>query len=95
MTYEESQTLMNDPTFRGRVKVAALKFSTAIMDEASTFPAHNTRMRWAQSCFQSPDTIAGQLTPPTVMDAAVQASGADITDQALQGSVEATVNKML
>lgn len=95
MTYEESAALMNDPTFRGRVKVASLKYATSITDESPIVPAHNTRLRWAQSCYQSPDTIAGQLQPPTVMDSAVQAAGADISDEALQGAVETVVNKIL
>jgi hypothetical protein len=33
------------------------------------------------------------VQPPVVMDSAVQAAGPDITDDALQGSVEAVVNK--
>lgn len=95
MTYTESAALMNDITFRGRVKVACLKFSTAIMDESGDVPAHNTRMRWAQGCYQNPDQTSSQITPPTVMDSAVQADGADISDDALQGSVEAVVRKII
>ena len=95
MTYEESAALMNDPVFRGRVKVACLKFADSIVIEATTVPAHNTRLRWAQNCIQSPDIVAGQVAPPVVMDGAVQADGANVTDTALQGAVEATVNKML
>jgi hypothetical protein len=48
MTYDESQKLMTDTAFRGRVKVACLRFADAIMNEASTEPEHNTRMKWAQ-----------------------------------------------
>lgn len=95
MTYTESAALMNDMDFRGRVKVACLKFATAIMDESGEVPAHNTRMRWAQACYLSPDQTASQVTPPTVMDSAVQTDGADISDDALQGSVEAVVRKIL
>lgn len=95
MTYEESAALMNDIAFRGRVKVACLKFADSIMIEASTVPAHNTRLRWAQMCEQSPDSTAAQIAQPVVMDGAVQADGANVTDTALQGAVEATVNKML
>lgn len=95
MTYTESAALMNDMTFRGRVKVASLKFATAIMDESGQVPAHNTRMRWAQQYYVTPDQTANQITPPTVMDSAAQAAGADISDEAPQGAVEAVVNKML
>ncbi len=95
MTYEESAALMADMTFRGRIKVSALKYADSIMDESEATIAHNTRLRWAQSCFLNPEQTAMQLQPPTVMDAAVQEAGAEITDTALQGSVESVVNKML
>jgi hypothetical protein len=95
MTYEESAALMIDLDFRGRIKVSALKYADSIMGEAETTPAHNTRVRWATNCMTNPDMTATQLQPPVCMDAAVQADGAEITDEALQGSVEATVNKLL
>jgi hypothetical protein len=95
MTYIASNELMNDMTFRGRVKVACLKYADSIMIEASTVPAHNTRERWALSTMQQPDMIASQIHPPTVMDPAVQEAGADILDSALQAAVEGTVNKIL
>jgi hypothetical protein len=86
---------MTDMEFRGRVKVSALKYADSIMIEASSVPAHNTRVRWAQNTMQNPEMAAQQIQPPVVMDSAVQTAGAAITDAALQGSVEATVNKML
>lgn len=95
MTYEESAALMNDFQFRGRIKVAALKYADSIMIEASSVPAHNTRERWALSTMQNPEMVAAQLQPPVVMDVAVQEAGAEITDAALQGSVETVVNKMM
>ena len=93
MTYEESAALMNDSGFRGRVKVSCLKFADSILIEATTTPAHNTRLRWAQSVIQSPDMVAAQVTAPVIMDPAVQAAGEAIEDAALQSAVEATVNK--
>ncbi len=95
MTYTESAALMNDLDFRGRIKVASLKYADSIIGEPQSTPAHNTRLRWATQAFQQPDMTAAQLQPPVVMDAAVQEAGAAITDAALQGSVEAVVNKML
>jgi hypothetical protein len=95
MTYTESAALMNDLDFRGRVKVACLKFADSIIDEDPTTPGHNASLRWAQTCFQQPDQTAAQVQPPTVMDAAVQAAGPTISDAALQGSVEAVIKKML
>lgn len=95
MTYEESNALMSDMAFRGRVKVAVLRYADSIMIEATSTPAHNTREQWARTAMQNPDAIAAQVQPPTVMDAAVQEAGADIADPALQASVEVTVNKLL
>jgi hypothetical protein len=94
MTYAESEKLMQDFAFRGRIKVASLKYADSIMGEVQTTPAHNTRVKWAVSALQQPDMTAQQLQPPVVMDSQVQTDGADITDTALQGSVEAVVNKM-
>jgi len=95
MTYDQSAALMTDISFRGRVKVACLKFADSIVNELPSVAAHNTRFKWAQGCMMNPDNTAQQVQPPTVMDAAVQQDGANITDLALQGSVEAVVNKML
>ena len=95
MTNQESAALMSDFDFRGRVKVACVKYADSILNEAATVPAHNTRVRWANGCWQNPDGTAQQIQPPTVMDPAVQTDGADITDAALQGAVEGVVNKML
>jgi hypothetical protein len=95
MTYEESAALMTDPIFRGRVKVACLKYADSIIIEAVSVAGHASRVRWAAQVFQSPDTVAQQVQPPAVMDAAVAAAGKNVTDEALQGAVEAVVNKTL
>src|SRR5262252_2976311 len=96
MTYEERANLMSDMAFRGRVKVAGLKFASSIQIEAPTVPAHNARLRWAQTMYLQPDAVAQQITPPTVMDPGVQnAGGAAIDDAGLQASVEAVVNQFI
>lgn len=95
LTYEESSQLMNDPTFRGRVKVACLKYADYIMNEPGNVTAHNVRMKWAGKAFQMPDSVAQEIQPPTVMDAAVQDKGAAVTDLALQSAVEGVINKMM
>jgi len=87
---------MTDVPFRGRIKVSAMQFATSIMNEEPTVTAHNARMRWAQTMYQQPDAVALQLQPPVVMDPAVQnGGGASITDAALQGAVEAVINKLI
>jgi len=95
MTYDESAALMIDLEFRGRIKVSVLKYADSIVGEDTSVPAHNTRLRWAQNTMQQPDQTAMQIQPAVVMDSQVQTDGKAITDVALQGSVEATVNKML
>lgn len=101
LTYEQSAQLMQNGVFMGRVKVSCLKFADYIVGEAASTPAHSTRIRWAQNTFVNPDSSAQQVTPPVVMDAAVQAAGIDtdgdstIDDAALQSAVESTINKML
>lgn len=95
LTYDESAALMGDAAFRGRVKVACLKYSTYINDEAASTPAHSTRIKWAQSTMANPDAAAATVTPTTVMDAAVQQDGATIEDAALQSAVENSINKMM
>ena len=100
MTYEESAALMVNAPFRGRIKVAAIKFSTYIFGEDPASAGHASRYRWGQSFVLNPDSMAAQLQPTVVMDTSVQDAGIDaegnslITDAALQSAVEAVVNKI-
>lgn len=95
MTYEESSVLMNDMTFRGRIKVSCLKFAAYVMDEAANVPGHTARLRWSQGAFQTPDMVAAQVQSPVVMTPEVQTAGANIDDGALQVAVESVVNKFI
>jgi len=95
LDYTQSAALMADPAFRDRVKVACLKYAAYISDEAANTPAHQTRIKWAQGAMSAPDAAAQSIVQPVVMDGQVQADGADITDAALQVSVESTINKLM
>jgi hypothetical protein len=95
LTYEDSATLMNDATFRNRVKVACLNFATYITGEAPNVPAHSTRMKWAQQTLVSPEGAVATVTPTVVMDPAVQQDGAAITDAVLQSATENAINKLI
>ena|SRR5215471_6781162 len=95
LTYEQSAQLANDVDFRGRVKIACLKFADKINLEATNIAAHNTRLKWANETMLNPDMRALQVQPSTVIDAAVQTAGSEIADDPLQASVEVTVEKML
>jgi hypothetical protein len=95
LTYEQSSSLMNDAVFRGRVKVACLTYATYISGEAADVPAHATRIKWAQQTMANPEVATTQVTPTVVMDPAVQADGAAITDPNLQSATENAVNKMI
>lgn len=95
LDYTATSALMNDTEFRGRVKVACLKFADYILGEDVSVPAHATRIKWAQQTNTMPDAVAGQVIPVVVMDPAVQDAGAEITDEALQSATEGAVNKMI
>src|SRR5262245_23327797 len=101
LTYEESAVLMQDPEFRGRIKVACLKFADSIIIEQPNVPAHSSRVRWAQQTYANPEAQAMQAQPPTVIDPKVQDAGVDanghslISDLDLQSALETTVGKMM
>ena len=92
INYDESQALINDTVFRGRVNIATLHFAQYILNELPTAAAHNTRIKWAHSTYQNPDMAAQQVT---VMEDQVQAAGAAVSDANLQTAVENAVNKLL
>jgi len=95
LTYKDSNDLMNDFDFRGRIKVAALKFANSLMDEAINTQWHGAHVRWASNVLLNSEQVATQLHPSVVMDPAVQQDGAAITDTALQGAVEGLVQKLI
>lgn len=93
MTYEELAALMNDPAFRGRVKVSMLRYCDTILIEPDSTMGHTSRVRWAQQAMQQPEMWASQLTPSVVMDPAIQQDGNAATDLQVQGATEAVINK--
>jgi hypothetical protein len=95
LTYAQSNDLMNDGNFRGRVKVACLSYATYINSEAASTVGHNTRAKWAAGCVINPDGTAQTVTSPTVMDPAVQQAGSAIADGALQAAVQGVIDKMI
>jgi hypothetical protein len=95
LNYQDSAALMTDGSFRGRVKVACLHWAAYVMAEATTTASHNARYRYAMTIYQSPDTVAGQVQPPTVQDSNVQAAGAQVDDATLQAAVEKVINDLL
>ena len=95
MTYEESANLMQDFTFRGRIKVAILDYATYILGEAPTVDGHPARYRWGQQAGMNPEGEATRMQPMVVMDSQVQLDGADITDAKLKIAVQTVVNKFI
>jgi len=92
MTFEESAQLMNDPTFRGRVKVAALTYAQYILQSG---PLGNSRFQWAQRTMQTPDQTAQTLVPAVVMNVNVQQNGANTDDPNLQAAVQVVAEIMI
>lgn len=93
MTFEESAQLMNDATFRSRVKVACISYAGGIL--AAPQPGATALFRWAQNTFTNPDFAMTQVTPPAVMNINVQQAGADIDDNALLATVGYVVGTLL
>ena len=97
MDYAESAALMNNTLFKGRVKVAILKYSNSILSSGASLPSigANAILRWASHAYNDSERIAQQVIAPVVMDASVQNQSEHITDEALQKVVESVVNKTL
>lgn len=96
MTYTEAGALMQNSTFRQRIKVAGSKFAAYIQSEAPNVEGHSARYRWAQTFMRQPDVGATELQPGVVMDPNVYDAGVDengdslATDAAVQSATEAT-----
>lgn len=92
LNFAQSAALMNNLDFRGRVKVAALQYATALLAQPGS---SNSKASWVQRTMQQPDTTAQVLVPAVVLNVNVQNAGADITDQDLAAAVQATADKMM
>lgn len=92
LTFTESAALMNDPDFRGRVKVAALNYAQFLSLQTGN---NNSKMKWIQQTQLQPDMTATILVPPTVMNPNVQAGGATVSDADLQAAVQATADMIM
>ena len=88
LSTEQSAELMNDMSFRGRVKVCCLTYAMRLLTEVQG----QGRLRWAQATMQGPDTSAMQIIPAVVMQPAVQSQGTGIDDGTLQFATEQALN---
>ena len=95
LSFSQSAVLMRDPTFNGRIQVAALLFANYIIGEPGNVPAHNTRQKWAMATLTNPALAAQQVQPTVVMQQVVQQYGADVSDQDLQTAVEIAVQAIM
>lgn len=95
LNYDDANTLMNDNQFKGRVKVACLHFAQYIIGEDPATAAHNTRRKWAEQTYLTPQNSAETVTPGVVQESHVQADGKNVSDVDLQTDVETVVNKMI
>ena len=95
LSYDDSQKLMMDLEFRGRIKVACLHFAAYVLNEPNNVPAHNSRYKWAQATYQNPDGVAATIHPAGVMEDPIQAGGGTVDDPTLQGAVESVINKVI
>ena len=95
MTFEESNAMMQDQAFIGKVKVSVINYSTYIINEAPSTPGHAPRYRWAQAAMRDPDMNARSLVPSVVMDGEIQTAGAAAADNVIQSAVERVVNRFM
>lgn len=93
--YKTSADLMHDPEFNGRTRIACLHYAQFISNEATTVPAHVTRLAWAQKTFDNSENAVNEIMPILIMDPKVQAAGTAITDEDLQSALETSVNKTI
>ena len=92
MTLEEQASLMNDQTFRGRVKVAALLYAQYL----TLHPGNSNSMsNWVFATLKSPDSAAAMLVPSVVINPNVQAAGALTSDDELKAAVQTAANAMM
>lgn len=89
--YSQRNALGKDPVFQGRVQIACLQFAGYIQLEPAATAAHTSRMKWATMTNAEPYPMAVKVANVVVTDPAVIEAGTDITDAALQSSVETTV----
>ena len=89
LSLADSAILMMDSTFRGRVKVAALKYAQYLQLQPSL---SNSKSNWIRSTISSPDQTAATLTPAVVMNPNVQGPGADVDDANLSAAVQAVAD---
>jgi hypothetical protein len=92
LTLEQSAQLMNDPEFRGRVKVALLNLAMQTLREANQ---NLSRLRWAQSTITSADTSVVQAIGPVVMQPGVQEKGTEIDDGTLMFATGNALNSII
>lgn len=95
LDYAATSALISNTAFLGRVQVACLHFANYIAAEASSVPAHATRLKWAAETLASPMQSAMRINPTVVMDPSVQSAGEAITDADLQTAVEVAINKVM
>ena len=92
LTLAESAALMLDPQFRGRVKVAAMKYADALLLQSGLSVS---RTQWAQRTMQQPDQTAQQLVSGVVINVNVQNAGADVSDPDLTATVQVVADRMM
>lgn len=93
MSLTDSANLINDITFRGRVKVAALQYAQYLQLQSGL---NMSKANWVQRTMQAPDQVALQLVPAVVMSPNVQqAGGAAVSDPDLIAATQVEADKQM
>lgn len=83
LSLEQSSQLMNNPAFRGRVKIAAMKFALLILQGAGQSQA---RLKWAQNTIGNPELSGANAMGVVTVQSQVQTAGSEITDEQLDAA---------
>lgn len=86
MSQTDTANLINDPIFRGRVKVAALQYAQYLQLQPSL---NASKANWIQRTMTQPDQIAQTLVAAVVISPNVQnAGGSSVSDPDLLAATQ-------
>lgn len=85
LSQTELANLINDSTFRGRVKVAALQYAQYLQMQPNLSAS---KANWIQRVMMQPDMVAQTLTPGVVISPNVSSIGAAVSDPDLLAATQ-------
>lgn len=81
-------TIMSAATMQARVKAAVVQYALYLLGGTPTAP----QATWAKATMDDPDAMGRRVAPHLLDNPDYLTAGTGVTDQQLQGAVEAAVN---